>query len=109
MAANRAGEARPFLPQPYSWKNDAAMNHEFWQTHQTTPYDQAETLQRESHAQIMAQIEGFTHDELFMKKHYGWTGTTNLGSYVISAKSSHYEWAMKMIKRYERIMKSLSN
>ncbi|MDR1911573.1 MAG: ClbS/DfsB family four-helix bundle protein, partial [Helicobacteraceae bacterium] len=37
-------------------------------------------------------------DELFTKNKYEWTGTTSLGSYLISATSSHYDWGLKTIK-----------
>ncbi|MDL2315205.1 ClbS/DfsB family four-helix bundle protein [Bacteroidales bacterium OttesenSCG-928-C19] len=36
-------------------------------------------------------IDSFTNDELFTKKYFPWTGTTNLGSYCISATSSRYD------------------
>jgi hypothetical protein len=32
--------------------------------------------------------------------HFTWTGTTSLGSYCVSASSSHYDWAMKKIKNH---------
>jgi hypothetical protein len=40
--------------------------------------------------------------ELFEKKKYAWTGTTSLGAYLISATSSHYDWATKLIKRAKK-------
>ena len=48
----------------------------------------------------MKLIEPFTDEELFTKKHFPRTGTTNLGSYCISAASSHYDWAMKKIEKH---------
>ena len=38
-------------------------------------------------------------DELFEKKRYKWTGSTSLGAYLVSATSSHYDWAFKLIKK----------
>lgn len=40
--------------------------------------------------------------ELFEKKRYKWTGTTLLGAYFVSATSSHYDWAYKLIKKAKR-------
>ena len=45
------------------------------------------------------KIERFSNDELFSKKYFDWTGTTTLGSYCVSATSSHYDWAIKDIKK----------
>ena len=38
-------------------------------------------------------------EELFTKKKYHWTGSTSLGSYLVSATSSHYDWALKLIRK----------
>lgn len=98
LRSNQAGNTVNFLPEPYNWKTYPTMNVEFWKQHQTTSLDEAVVLLKESHAKVMKLIEPFTDEELFTKKHFSWTDTTNLGSYCISATSSHYDWAMKKIK-----------
>ncbi|MDH6354255.1 hypothetical protein M2132_000582 [Dysgonomonas sp. PH5-45] len=100
LRSNRAGNAVNFLPEPYNWKTYPKMNIEFWEKHQTTPLEDAVTLLKESHADVMKLIEPFTDEELFIKKYFPWTGTTNLGSYCISATSSHYDWAIKKLKKH---------
>ena len=97
-AANLGGQAKPFLPEPYNWKTYGDMNAEFWRKHQGTSYEEAQALLRESHGKVMALLETFTDQELFEKKHFSWTGTSNVGSYCISATASHYDWAMKKLK-----------
>jgi hypothetical protein len=106
LAANTNGDNKPFLPEPYTWKTYGDMNVELWKRHQTTSYADAQTMLRESHADVMAEIERFTDEELFEKKHFPWTGTTNLGSYCISATSSHYDWAIKKIRRHMKELKA---
>lgn len=98
VCSNRAGKSANFLPDPYNWKSYPKMNVEFWKQHQVTPYEKAVTQLKESHAEVMKNIESFTDEELFTKKYFPWTGTTHLGSYAISATSSHYDWAMKKLK-----------
>lgn len=39
----------------------------------------------------------FSNRELFTNKYFKWTGTTSLGSYCVSAISSHYDWPVKKI------------
>ena len=48
----------------------------------------------DSHTAVVALIGKFTNEELFIKAYFPWTGTTSLGSYFVSATSSHYEWAI---------------
>jgi hypothetical protein len=81
------------------------MNVGFWQKHQSTPFDDAIALLRESHGKILALIDGFTNEELFEKKRFPWTGTTNIGTYCVSVTASHYDWAMKKIKQYLKTAK----
>ena len=100
VTANQKGESKSFLPQPYNWKTYPEMNVGFWEKHRSTPYDKAKEWLLESHGAVAALIEGFTDEELFTKQHFSWTGTTSLGSYCVSATASHYDWAMKKIKRH---------
>jgi hypothetical protein len=53
----------------------------------------------------MGIIEKHTDEELFTKKKYAWTGTTSLGSYLISATSSHYDWGLKTIKLLRKLVR----
>jgi len=102
ITANRKGENKPFLPEPYNWKTYGDMNEAFWGKHQGTSYADAKKMLKESHKEVMALIEGFSNEELFENKHFNWTGTTSLGSYCVSATASHYDWAMKKIKTHGR-------
>ena len=102
VASNQNGELIPFLPFPYTWKTYGEMNVRFWEMHQSTTYASAEIMLLNSHRKVIALIEQFSDKELFEKQHFTWTGTTSLGSYCVSASSSHYDWAIKKIKKYEK-------
>lgn len=100
VSANQSGgEIVTFLPAPYNWKSYGQMNVGFWEKHQGTSLDDAKAMLRKSHADVLALIEGYTNDELFQKARFNWSGTTNIGSYCVSATASHYDWAMKKLKR----------
>jgi hypothetical protein len=102
LAANTSGGNQPFLPAPYTWKTYGDLNVALWQQHQATSSAEAEALLRESHAGVLAAIDRFSDEELFEKRHFPWTGTTNLGSYCVSATSSHYDWAIKNLRRHAK-------
>ena len=95
-----AKSAIAFLPSEYSWKTYGAMNVMFWNKHQTTSFDDALKMFKKSHAEVMKLIEQYSNEELFMPKHFTWTGNAALGEYFVSTTSSHYDWAMKKIKAH---------
>ncbi len=98
--ANQKGEKKPFLPEPYNWKTYGQMNVEFWEKHQSTPYEDSRKMLYDSHKKVMTMIEEFTDKELFDNKYFDWTGNSTLGAYCVSATSSHYDWAMKKMKAH---------
>ncbi|EMG27408.1 hypothetical protein LFLEISCH_11323 [Listeria fleischmannii subsp. fleischmannii LU2006-1] len=78
------------------------MNQLFWEKHQQTEYAKALTLLEESHNKVMQLMEPFSNDELFQKGAVSWSGGTTLGSYFISTTSSHYDWAIKKLKKHQK-------
>ena len=100
--SNQAGTKMNFLPEPYNWKTYPQMNIGFWEKHQNTSYKDAITLLEKSHSGVLALIDTFSNEELFTNKYFSWTGTTSLGSYCVSATSSHYDWAIKKIKKHKK-------
>jgi hypothetical protein len=105
-AANQSEEQgskqEPFLPEPYNWKTYGDMNVGFWKKHQNTPYGKAKESLKESHLQVLALIDAFSNDELFVRQTLTWTGGSTLGSYCVSVTASHYDWAMKKIRAYQK-------
>jgi hypothetical protein len=50
----------------------------------------------------MKIIQKHSDKELFTKKLYIWTGSTSMGSYFVSATSSHYDWLVKKLKKLRK-------
>ncbi|OHX64652.1 ClbS/DfsB family four-helix bundle protein [Flammeovirga pacifica] len=100
--SNSEGEPTPFLPHPYNWKTYGDLNMEFWRIHQKTPLENAREMLKLSHNAVIELLEPLTDKQLFTKKHFDWTGSTTLGSYFISATSSHYDWAIKKLKAHKK-------
>lgn len=102
VESNMAGNKVGFLPEPYNWKNYREMNREFCEAHQSTSLESAKKMLKKSHKASLALIAGFSDQELFTKQFFNWTGTTSLGSYCVSATSSHYDWAIKKLRVHIR-------
>ena len=99
---NMTGNKKDFLPEPYNWRTYGEMNVEFWKKHQNTKLENAKEMLKESHRAVLEIIQPFSNDELFSKQIFGWTGTTTLGSYCVSATASHYDWATKKLKAHKK-------
>ena len=91
---------KPAMPAPgYSWKETPALNRMIREEYRNNPLKDVRDQLDASHAQVMRIIEKYDNDELFTKKRFRWTGSTSLGAYLVSTSSSHYQWALKLIKK----------
>ena len=91
----------PEMPAPgYSWKTTPDLNEKIFETHKDLSREEVVDLLQQTHQKILSIIASHSDDELFEKKRYKWTGSTSLGSYTVSAMSSHYDWAIKHIKKF---------
>ena len=102
VESNQKGEVKPFLPEPYNWRTYGDMNVEFWKKHQNTSLEDATRALEKSHKDVLELAEKFTNEELFSKNIYKWVGGSTLGSYFVSATSSHYDWAIKKLKAHQK-------
>lgn len=93
---------KQFLRANYNWKTCGKMNEEIWKEHQNTSFEDAFNLLEKSHSQIINLANTFTSEELFSKDTFKWVGGSTLGSYFVSATSSHYDWAIKKIRKYKK-------
>lgn len=92
---------KPEMPaKGYKWKDVPALNKKIWSIYQDNTLEEVVSLLEGSHNEIYKIIEQHTDRELFEKQKYAWTGSTSLGSYLISASSSHYAWALKYIRKH---------
>ena len=91
---------KPFMPaKGYTWKTLPDFNKEVWKKYQKTSLTKAIKLLDKSFAEVRDLTKSHTNKELFEKKKYQWTGSTSLGQYLISNSVSHYNWAIKLIKK----------
>lgn len=91
-----------FLEDGFSWKTYGAMNKGFWERNQNVSEDEALSLLKKSHAEVMELLKEFSEVELFEKDVFSWVGGSVLGLYFVSNTSSHYDWAMKKLKAHKK-------
>jgi hypothetical protein len=104
----RAGHKSPLPADGYSWKETPALNTAIWERARDDFYDAVTARLSDSHGQVRSVVAAYTEAELFEKARYTWTGSTSVGSYAVSATTSHYDWATKLIRRFGKTIASSS-
>lgn len=100
--AGLAGE-NPHLPaEGYNWRQIPALNEQIYQNYRTRPLDEVLQKYRDSYKEIFEIIQSIDEDEMFTPSRYSWTRKNAMGTYFVSATSSHYVWATKEIKKILR-------
>lgn len=94
---------KPEIPaKGYTWKTTPELNRTIWEKYKEADLKKIRVDLQNSHRQIQEIIHKHSNEELFEKMRFHWTGSTSLGAYLISATSSHYDWAYKLIKKAKR-------
>jgi len=92
---------KPAMPAPgYTWRTTPDLNESIFQEHRHEVMESVVGNLQKSHKLMHALIEAHSNEELFTKKRYSWTGSTSMGSFFVSATSSHYEWAITLIRKW---------
>mgnify|MGYP001814233253 FL=1 len=99
--ASGASGGTPDMPASgYSWKETPALNEHLHGLAAADAWDDVVAKLRESHDQVVDLIASYSDEDLFTKRRFAWTGSTSVGSYAVSATSSHYTWAAKLIRAW---------
>lgn len=94
---------KPDMPaKGYAWKDLPALNIEINKMYTDIDLKEAREKMNDSFNQIHELIKKHSNEELYEKKRYIWTGSTSMGAYFVSAVSSHYDWAIKLIKKAKK-------
>lgn len=93
----------PVMPaKGYTWKDTQALNRKIWEDCQEIELEGIRNQLNESFLLIQEMIGKHTTEELFEKKRFHWTGSSNLATYIRVNTASHYTWAYKLIKRMKK-------
>jgi hypothetical protein len=93
----------PEMPAPgLTWAETPALNQQLFERSEHDRWDEVVERVRASHEKVMAVIESYSDEDLFTKKRFPWTGSTSVGSYLVSASASHYAWASKLIRKWAK-------
>ncbi len=100
--AGAAGESVDMPAPGFTWKETPELNDEIYRRHQHDDYATVIERLTASNARVRSVIDSYSNEDLFTKKRFEWTGSTSVGSYAVSATSSHYDWARKLIRKFKK-------
>ena len=90
----------PGMPAPgYKWNQTPDLNQMIYEKHKERPLDDVLAQFASSHQEILGVIEGLSNEELFTAGRYAWSRKNTIGTYFVSATSSHYMWARQEIRK----------
>jgi hypothetical protein len=92
---------QPVIPaEGYTFAETPALNQAIFERTKHDPWNEVVARLRSTHADLLAVIDSYDDDDLFTKRRYPWTRSTSVGAYMVSATSSHYAWASKLIRKF---------
>ena len=83
----------------FNWRQIPALNEQIYQEHRERPYPEIKADFAASYLEIKETIEAIDNDTMFTPEQFAWTNKNNMGTYFVSATSSHYVWARKEIRK----------
>jgi hypothetical protein len=95
------GGEKPAIPAPgYTFKDAPKLNEKLYQEFKSINWNDLVKKLTASHNKLLAIVNKHTDMELSTKKKYAWTGSTSITCYLASALSSHYVWAIDLIRKH---------
>jgi hypothetical protein len=99
----KKGETPAIPSEKYNWKQTPELNNDIYEQYKVHALEDIEKKLESSHKKAISLINKHSNEELFTRGYYEWTGNNALGAYLISCTSSHYDWALKLIKKFIKI------
>lgn len=86
--------------EKYKWNQLKELNTEIYERFKDTPLAKVEKEFKAVHDALFKKIKSMSEKELFEKKYYDFTKTSDLATYLNSATAAHYRSAYKHISRW---------
>lgn len=97
--AGLRGEVPPMPAKGFNWRQIPELNGKIYEVHRERPYPEIKADFDASYLEIKETIESIDNDVMFKPEQFAWTNKNNMGTYFVSATSSHYTWARKEIRK----------
>jgi hypothetical protein len=96
----RAGTVPAVPSERFKWNQLKELNADIHARYRDAPLSEVTGHFTRVSDELYRLIENADEEELFTKKYYGFTGTSDLATYFNSATASHYRSAAKHIRKW---------
>jgi hypothetical protein len=94
---------KPQMPAPgYKWNELPRLNQAIWKKHHSRNRSEIQKDFKSGYKQILKLIEELSEESLLSPGHFTWTGKNPLTTYLGPNTASHYRFAIRVIKRWQK-------
>ena len=94
----------PAMPAPgFKWNETPRLNRAIQARYHGRSYALARDHFEATHAEVVALMRELSQADLFEAGRFEWTGKNALVTYIGANTASHYRFAQKVIKRWQRV------
>jgi hypothetical protein len=93
----------PAMPAAgYKWNETPRLNRDIWLQHRDRPLTAVLAQFEQSHSEVLELVDALSPDALLRPGHFAWTGPHPLTTYLGPNTVSHYRFASKVLKRWQK-------
>jgi hypothetical protein len=97
----------PVMPaEGYKWNETRKLNHDIHAKHENASWKRVLGMFEDSYAEVLALAGGLSERELLTPGHFAWTKKYPLATYLGPNSASHYRFAIKTLKKWQRTQMS---
>jgi hypothetical protein len=86
----------------FKWSQLPALNQSIYEKYRDYPISDVLSMFRESHCNTIQLIKSLSENDLTTRALYNWMNQNALIAYLAANTSSHYQWAIKEIRKVDR-------
>ena len=93
----------PDMPaRGYKWNELPRLNRAIWMKHRSRPGEEIRAEFESGYRRILRIVGALSSEQLLTPGHFKWTGEHALTTYLGANTASHYRFASKVLKRWQK-------
>ena len=97
-----AGRTPAMPAEGYKWNELRELNRVVREKHKSASWKRVLAAFEDSYAEVVSLAEGLSEKQLLASGHFAWTKKYTLTTYLGANTASHYRFAIKTLKKWQR-------